>query len=117
MSLFPPQLVLNDARSWAGLDWQAFREGVEAVWLYRGGEGDPASALLRYQPGAGVPRHRHVGWEHIVILAGSQRDETATYRVGDIIANRPGSEHAVQSDDGCVALLVWEKPPQFVGSA
>jgi anti-sigma factor ChrR (cupin superfamily) len=55
--------------------WCAFRPGIEIQRLY----GDPgvggAGALLRYQPGASLPRHEHLGYEWFWVLAGSQRDE------------------------------------------
>ncbi|PKU24400.1 cupin domain-containing protein [Telmatospirillum siberiense] len=107
------QLFDNPA-AWEGLDWTPFREGIEAAWLHRSEDGGPASALLRYRPGAAAPRHRHVGWEHIIILSGSQGDHRGTYGVGSLIANPPGSEHDVHSRDGCIALLIWEKTPQFL---
>ncbi len=115
MSEMPQAMVFDRPETWASLAWQPFREGVEVAWLYRSEEdGGPASALLRYRPGASVPRHRHVGWEHIVVLSGSQADETATYTAGAAVVNPPGSEHGIVSEEGCVALLIWEKTPQFV---
>lgn len=107
--------LLGNPASWEALDWQPFREGIEAAWLYQSGNGGPASALLRYQPGASAPAHRHIGWEHIVVLAGSQGDHRSSYGVGSVIANPPGSEHRVHSSEGCVALLIWEKTPLFLG--
>ena len=35
-------------------DWQPFRPGVTAQWLYNEGDGGPAAVLLRYEPGARV---------------------------------------------------------------
>ena len=96
-----------------------FRPGIEAAWLYRAGPDGPAAALLRYAPGAAGPHHRHQGWEHIFVLAGSQADQHASYPAGSFVANPPGTEHHVVSQDGCLALLVWERPPTFleVGTA
>ncbi len=96
------------------LAWQTFRPGVEIVPLY-GGEGDegPAAALLRYAPGASVPPHEHGGYEHVYVLAGAQEDERGRYPAGSFVVNPPGSAHAVRSPEGCLALLVWERPVRF----
>ena len=37
-------------------------------------------AILRYEPGARVPRHRHAGLETIMVLEGTQSDENGDYR-------------------------------------
>ena len=93
--------------------WEPFQPGVEIHRLW----GDPqgaSSALLRYAPGARVPRHRHEDVEEIRILRGSQRDERGVYPAGSHVVNPAGSIHTVESPEGCVALLVWRKPNTFV---
>jgi anti-sigma factor ChrR (cupin superfamily) len=95
------------------LDWEPFRPGVSIARLYDHGDGHSA-ALLRYEPGARVPRHAHPGFEHILVLQGSQQDERGAYRAGTLLVNLPGSEHAVESPEGCVVLAVWEKAVVFL---
>ncbi len=95
------------------LDWQELRPGVEFHALYgQPGQG-PAAALLRYAPGARVPSHRHGGSEHILVLAGSQRDENGVYTAGTLLMSPSGSRHAVVSDDGCLVLAIWAGPLDF----
>ena len=92
------------------LNWKPFRPGVEMAQIYStGGEGASA-AFLRYQPGASVPYHTHKGYEHIFILSGSQTDRVGRNGQGTVIINPPGSEHHVTSTDGCIVLVIWEKP-------
>lgn len=79
-------------------------------------EDEPAIALLRYAAGASVPTHRHVGVESILVLAGSQSDEAGTYRSNSFVINPVGSVHSVWSDNGCVVLIQWDKPVQFLDS-
>lgn len=95
------------------LSWQPWRPGVEIVHLYNSAPG-AAAALLRYAPGASVPRHRHAGYEHILILAGSQHDERGVYPVGTLLISPPQSHHAVASGQGCIVLAIWEKPVEFM---
>lgn len=108
------RIVLQDLFSAGGnlgnVDWQPFHDGVEIHWLYSGDENSARAALLRYLPGARVPHHRHVGFEHIIVLAGTQADACGEYRAGTLLINAPGSDHAVFSDTGCIVLAIWEKP-------
>jgi anti-sigma factor ChrR (cupin superfamily) len=69
---------------------------------------------VRYRRGAPAPLHEHLGFEHIVMLEGSQADERGIYPAGTLAINPAGSRHSVWSDDGCVALLIWEKPVRFL---
>lgn len=90
--------------------WQPFRPGVEIARLYGDGVQGASAALLRYAPGASVPRHEHTGHEHIVVLWGAQRDDRGTYTAGTCLIHGPGTHHAVASEQGCVALAIWHHP-------
>jgi anti-sigma factor ChrR (cupin superfamily) len=70
--------------------------------------------LLRYAPNAAVPRHIHHGFEHILVLSGSQRDDHGTYTAGTMLVSTPGSSHAISSEEGCVVLAIWEKPVEIL---
>jgi len=94
--------------------WEALRDGVEIRRLAGSTESGPSVALLRYQPGARVPPHRHRGFEVILVISGSQSDENGTYEAGSLVINQPDDEHNVWSDDGCVVLIVWERPVEFL---
>lgn len=93
--------------------WHTLRAGVEIQYLHRA-PGQPTAALLRYQPGAQVPAHRHAGVEFVQVLSGSQRDATGVYAAGSFKINLTGSAHDLTSDDGCVALIVWQAPVEFL---
>jgi anti-sigma factor ChrR (cupin superfamily) len=96
---------------WRDQPFGPFREGVEICRLWAG---PPEVALLRYAPGAAVPRHRHGGLETIVVLDGAQSDERGTYGAGHVVLNPAGSEHAVRSERGCVVLIQWERPVEII---
>ena len=95
--------------NYRSLPWESFHPGVEIYRLYNGDSGASA-ALLRYKAGATVPQHSHSGFEHILILEGTQSDESGTYEVGTLVINSPDTKHNVYSQDGCVVLIIWEKP-------
>lgn len=93
--------------------WEILREGIEIQYLHRV-TAQPVAALLRYQPGAHVPAHRHPGVEFVHILSGSQRDANGIYRAGSFKVNLPDTVHDVISDEGCLVLIIWEAPVEFV---
>ena len=103
---------LNDILQGASTEhvFEAFRDGIEICRLL---EGEPAVAILRYEPGAQVPRHTHTGLETVLVLEGAQRDDNGVYGPGTLILNHEGSDHAVASDDGCIVLIQWARPIEF----
>ena len=98
---------------WEEAPFGPFREGVEIARLH---EGPPAVALLRYAPGAGVPAHLHRGLETILVLQGTQSDERGDYPQGSLILNPEGTSHRVWSEKGCVVLIQWTLPVEFLPS-
>lgn len=98
-----------------GFSWSPFRPGVEIHRLAGAGEAGASSAILRYAPGASVPKHRHPGYEHILVLHGAQVDERGRHGAGSLVINPPGSEHAVCCPEGSIVLVIWELPVVFAG--
>ncbi|SDJ18142.1 cupin domain-containing protein [Aliiruegeria lutimaris] len=96
---------------WHDLAFGPFREGVKIAELI---ESYPKLALLRYAPGASVPRHLHTGLETILVLEGSQTDEAGHYPTGSLMINPAGTSHAVWSEEGCVVLIQWERPVEMI---
>lgn len=97
--------------------WTDFRTGVAMCRLFGDGHRGASAALLRYDPGASIPRHEHLGFEVIFVVQGTQSDENGTLRANEVKVNGPGTSHAVVSQTGCVALLFWEVPVEFPPSA
>jgi len=119
MTFSAPPLVIPDMLQRATqlrheADWEPFRPGIQIRRLYQTDDGGPSAALLRYEPGAGVPAHEHLGYEHILVLDGAQSDEHGSYPAGTLIINRPHSAHRVASDDGCVVLIICERGVRFL---
>jgi anti-sigma factor ChrR (cupin superfamily) len=96
------------------IPWQPYKPGVEIFRLYGDGVTGPTAALLRYREGGQIALHEHTGYEHILVLAGSQQDENGVYASGSLVINPPGTRHEVISDTGCLVLAIYEKPVWFV---
>ncbi len=82
---------------------------------------DPATdvrLLLGEMPGGlAFPRHRHLGFEHVVVLSGGYGDERGELLAGDFGVYEPGSEHGPQTLDGdaCWILFRLGGPVRFRG--
>ncbi len=72
-----------------------------------------SAALLRFEPGGKIPLHFHTGYEHIIVLSGSQMDEHGQLFAGGLRIHPPGSSHSVASESGCIVLAIYEKPVSF----
>ena len=94
--------------------WESLREGVDVLRLWGDSDAGASVTLLRYKPGAHVPRHRHSGFEAIFVISGSQSDERGTYGPGTFVVNPDGDEHSVRSDEGCTVLILRERPVEFL---
>jgi len=109
--------LFGPTQDFSRLAWEPFHPGIEIVRIYGGPDSatpnGPSAALLRYAPGASVPHHAHTGYEHIVVLQGSQRDERGSYTQGTCLIHAEGTGHTVASDEGCVVLAVWQAPVAF----
>jgi anti-sigma factor ChrR (cupin superfamily) len=103
--------VLRDADK---LPWQPFREGIAIHWLYETGDHGPAAALIRFEPGAEVTLHEHPGFEHIIVLSGSQTDQNAHLKCGALMIHPPGTKHSIVSEEGCIVLAIYERRVNFL---
>lgn len=99
------------------IPWEQFQDGVDIHRLYGDGMDGPSAALLRFRKAGRVARHTHLGYEHILVLAGSQRDQNGTATAGTLMINPPGTEHSIVSEAGCIVLAIYEKPVRFIDGA
>lgn len=91
--------------------WVERRPGVHWKTLWE--EGDRRAVLIRYDAGAVIPRHRHLGDEQIWVLEGAVSDDTGICRAGAYARRPPGCVHTVTSKDGAlvVALMSGSTEP------
>ena len=102
-----PGLLLG---AWKNLAYEYFRDGIAVHWLLKGGADEASLAILRYQPGARVPRHLHADLETIMVLEGVQSDENGHYAAGTVVTNAKGTTHSVWTEQGCAVLIHWTRP-------
>lgn len=114
ISLKSPFSLPTDLIQNTGSGWRQLSEGVALRMLFQDPDSGYQVGLIRYDPGASVPLHLHTGDEHIYVLTGSQQDERGLYSAGSYIYNPEGSQHSIQSQEGCLVLAHWLKPVQFI---
>jgi len=68
------------------------------------------SYILKMAPGTRSLRHKHQNYEEFYVLEGELIDEdNTTFKKGDIISYKPGSEHSSFSKKGCLLLVFLRK--------
>lgn len=97
-----------------GVPWVERRPGVFWKLLWEDPDGRHKAILVRYEPGATIPRHRHLGDEQIFVLEGSVADDTGVCTVGNYARRPPGCVHAVTSSTGALVLAVISGPTEPV---
>ncbi|MCS6926768.1 MAG: cupin domain-containing protein [Candidatus Binatia bacterium] len=90
------------------LPWVDAMPGVKQKRVWE----DPASArrvlLARFEPGATLPPHRHVGDELIFLIEGANADEAGTVATGNLSYRPNGCVHTVTTTNGATVLaFVW----------
>jgi len=71
------------------------------------------TVLLKWEPGAVLPFHRHPEIEQSWVLEGSFYDHDGICRAGEFVWRQPGSLHETKSDEGCILLAIYRKPNIF----
>ncbi|HVN75086.1 MAG TPA: cupin domain-containing protein [Thermoanaerobaculaceae bacterium] len=81
--------------------------GVSAKALFVDPASDRITMLVRMEPGATYPAHRHAGAEESYILEGDITDGVVSLHAGDYLRKDGGTIHEAQSSDtGCFMLIV-----------
>ena len=94
--------------------WEYFRESVDIYRFYGDGITGPTAALLRYRETSPIPPHVHEGYEHILVLCGSQEDSDGLIEAGTLRVHPPGTVHRGTGFAGCIVLAIYKKPVRFL---
>jgi len=100
------------------IDWRPFAlvDGVAAKILRRDPEIGNYSALVKMDPGAALPRHRHKAPEQIYLLEGFAIMGNIETHAGDHLFAEPGSIHdELSSPEGCTFLLLASEHDEMLG--
>lgn len=86
--------------------WSDAIPGIKARRIWS----DPATGrfavLSRFEPGAKIPLHRHIGDELIFVLEGSTADEFGEVTAGNLNFRPQGCVHTVSSRNGATVLNI-----------
>jgi anti-sigma factor ChrR (cupin superfamily) len=100
------------------MDWKPTRfEKVSIKVLYEDRERGEMTCLLKLEPGAHIPFHKHLEIEQTLVLEDSVEDHDGVAAAGDYIWRKPGSLHENTSPGGAVLFAVYRKPNLYYHSA
>lgn len=87
--------------------WAEAAPGVAVKGLGEDAEHGLRASLVRMEPGAGWPAHRHEGVEQVFVVRGDWRCLGTTLRPGDYHRAGAGTEHeTTTSTNGCKLIVV-----------
>lgn len=94
--------------------WQPSQfEKIAMKVLYRDEAKGEMTVLLKWEPGATLPFHKHPEIEQSFVLEGSFSDHDGICRAGEFVWRKAGSLHETRSDEGCTILAIYRKPNVF----
>ena len=90
------------------LPWTETRPGVRQKKIWEDTVSQRRALLARFEPGAVLPRHRHVGDELIFMVEGANADESGAVTTGNMNYRPNGCVHTVTTKNGATVLaIVW----------
>ena len=88
------------------LPWQDLQPGVRTKSIWEHPETNRRAMLTRLEPGAQLPRHRHVGDELIFVIEGAVADDFGAVTSGNVGYRPDGCVHRVTSANGATVLAI-----------
>ena len=102
------------------LRWTDLRPGLRAKSVWGDADTKRKAVLIRFEPGAQIPLHRHAGDELIYVVEGAVSDESGTVTAGNMGYRPNGCVHTVTSQNGATVLAVitgGTEPADEIGDA
>jgi anti-sigma factor ChrR (cupin superfamily) len=84
--------------------WADALPGIKQKPIFSDKETHRRAILARFEPGAKLPRHRHIGDEIVFVIEGSNADESGELVAGNMNYRPNGCTHTVSSTNGATAL-------------
>jgi quercetin dioxygenase-like cupin family protein len=104
----------------AEIAWESITPATKAKILWS----DPATKrraqLTRFEPGAFLSMHRHIGDELLYVIEGSISDESGTVSAGSVGYRPNGCVHSVMSKNGAMVFAIITggvEPANEIGAA
>ncbi|HUA32954.1 MAG TPA: cupin domain-containing protein [Candidatus Binataceae bacterium] len=98
----PPSQNINPAE----IAWVEAIPGVRQKPLWLDKETKRRAALVRFEPGAQLPRHKHLGNELIFVIEGSNSDESGEVLAGNVNYRPDGCVHTVTTRNGATLFAL-----------
>ena len=90
------------------LAWVEARPGVRLKNVWQDPNAERRASLARFEPGAVLPLHRHIGDELIFVIEGSNEDEAGEVATGNMSYRPNGCTHTVTTKNGATSLnILW----------
>jgi quercetin dioxygenase-like cupin family protein len=89
----------------------------DKVWiktLYEDRAKGESTVLIKLEPGAHLPFHKHPELEQAYVLEGSMYDHDGVCHAGEYVWRKAGSFHENRSDTGAVIFAVYRKQNIFL---
>jgi len=88
------------------LEWQPVTPTIKAKLLWSDAATKRRAQLTRFEPGATLPMHKHVGDEFLYVIEGSISDESGTTAAGSVGYRPDGCIHSVTSHRGATVFAI-----------
>lgn len=98
-----------------GIPWQPIAPGLQWKPLFVDELRKHVTALVRMEPGARYPSHRHADVEQLFLLEGDLTVEGNVVRPGDYCRAEPGSVHGeTTTESGCLFILSASREDELI---
>jgi anti-sigma factor ChrR (cupin superfamily) len=98
----PPSRIINVTE----LPWKEALPGVRQKPVWEDKTTKRRAALIRFEPGAKLAAHKHIGDEFVFVIEGSNADETGELHVGNVSYRPNGCTHSVWTKNGATAFVL-----------
>ena len=111
----PSQIIAVGER-----EWKSLSPAIKAKLLWSDSATGRRVQMTRFEPGAKLPMHRHVGDELLYVIEGAISDESGTVTAGNVSYRPNGCVHSVTSSNGATILAIIRgqtEPAAEIGAA
>jgi anti-sigma factor ChrR (cupin superfamily) len=104
----------------AEIAWESITPTIKAKMLWSDPDTKRRAQLTRFEPGASLSMHRHIGDELLYVIEGSISDESGTVSAGSVGYRPNGCIHSVTSKNGATVFAIITggvEPAKEIGTA